>query len=56
MDEFIRAFLGYIGDFWNLLNSFTFQVFGINVSWGAIIFASLVIGFVVSVFWKGAQT
>lgn len=40
----------------NLLFSTTFFLAGLNVSYGAILVAFLVVGFGVSLFWKGART
>lgn len=38
------------------LNSISFKIGNISVSYGGLIFAFLVVGIVVSVFWKGAKT
>lgn len=50
----------FLRDFWvdliGLLNSVQLSVGAINVPLGGLIFAFLVVGIVVSVFWKGAKT
>lgn len=52
VDLFFDIFNSLIG----LLSSMTFSVYGIEVNYGAIVFAFLVVGFVVSVYWKGARS
>ena len=53
-------FVILIRDFWvdliDLLNSIQLTVGAIKVPLGGLIFAFLVVGIVISVFWKGAKT
>ena len=52
IDLFMLVVNGLIG----FISSMTFSVYGIQVNYGAIVFATIVIGFVVSVYWKGARS
>lgn len=49
-----------ISDFWssifNLFTNTVFEIEGTNVSLAALIFVPLVIGLVISIFWKGSRT
>lgn len=52
IDLFMFVVNGLIG----FISSMTFSVYGIQVNYGAIVFAAIVIGFVISVYWKGARS
>lgn len=57
LGSFIDLMVGIISDFIGFMSSImTFSVYGIQVNFGAIVFAVIVIGFVVSVYWKGARS
>lgn len=56
MFEFLLFIRDFFLDLIGLLNSISFTVNGISVSYGGLLFAFLVVGIVVSVFWKGAKT
>jgi hypothetical protein len=56
MQDFFELFISFISDIFGLLNRFSIQSFGYSASLGSILIAFLVIGFVISVFWKGART
>lgn len=53
-------FIDMIAQFWrslfDLLNSVVLDYAGIEVSLGALIFVPLVVGMVVTIFWKGSKT
>lgn len=53
-------FIKLIRDFWvdliGLLNSIQIPLGNINVPFGGLIFAFLIVGIVVTVFWKGSKT
>lgn len=53
---FIDFFVSFFRQIISFLSSMTFKVYGISVNYGAIIFAAIVVGFVVSVYWKGASS
>lgn len=56
----MTAFFDFFVDMWttliNLLSSVVFEFYGYQVNLMAIIFVVFVIGFVISMFWKGAKT
>lgn len=56
MYDFIVFLRDFFVDLIELLNSISFTVGNISVSYGGLLFAFLVVGIVVSVFWKGAKT
>lgn len=56
MYQFILFIRDFFTDLIDLLNSITFNIGNVSVSYGGLIFAFLVVGIVVSVFWKGAKT
>lgn len=55
----MREFISLVADFYQhiigLLNATFFDFGAIRVSLGSVLFACLVTGFAVSVFWKGAR-
>lgn len=59
MDEFIWLLVDLFNGIFNKLNAATFR-FGTGAndvtSVGSVLFAAIVIGFVVSLFWKGAKS
>lgn len=48
---FVNAFRQIIG----LLNNTTFELYGQNVSLGAVLMVFIALGAIISVFWKGAK-
>lgn len=54
--SFIDFIVSFFGKIFTFLSSMTFKVYGISVNYGAIIFAVIVVGFVVSLYWKGARS
>ena len=54
-DAFV-AFKQLIEGYLGLLNNIVFNISGFSVSYGGIVFAVLVVGLVISVFWRGAKT
>ena len=50
------AFKDLIAGYLGLLNNIVFNISGFSVSYGGIVFAVLVVGLVISVFWRGAKT
>lgn len=54
--EFFRLIFDMFTKLFNVLNSIVFVINGLRVSFGAMIFAFLVLGLVITVFWKGART
>lgn len=56
MYEFILLIRDFMMDLIGLLNAVSFSIGNTSVSYGGLIFAFLVVGIVVSVFWKGAKT
>lgn len=56
MTDFFEMFAGWWRSLWGLLDSVTFEVNGMTVSYGGMIFALLATGMVISIFWRGAKT
>lgn len=59
MNDIFVAFVAFkelLEGFVGLLNNIVFNISGFSVSYGGIVFAVLVTGFVISVFWRGAKT
>lgn len=56
MGEFFELFGNFWKSIFNLLNQYSFDFNGISVSLSAIMFVFLVVGLVVTVFWRGAKT
>ena len=56
LGTFLDSFISILSQFVGFLTSMTISVYGIEVNYAAIIFAFIVIGFVVSVYWKGARS
>ena len=56
----LKPFIDFFSDFFSILFSFlssmTFSVGVIKVNWLAILFAALVVGFVINYYWKGARS
>lgn len=56
LGSFIDFMASFFGQIFTFLSSMTFSVYGVSVNYGAIIFAVIVVGFVVSMYWKGARS
>ena len=56
LGAFVDLFVSFFSQLFDFLSSMTFSVYGIPVNYGAVLFAVIVIGFVVSVYWKGARS
>ena len=56
MTEFFEMFIVYISEFWFKLDEFGFEFFGFTVTLPSMIVSFLLIGLVISFFWKGAKT
>lgn len=56
MGQFFSMFVDFWKSIIKLFDDRPLQIGDYQVSYFAIIFACLVIGFVVSIFWKGAKT
>lgn len=55
MTESVKLLFGFIGDIIGVLNDVTFKFYGVTVSFWSIIFVFIVIGMMVSVWWRGAK-
>lgn len=55
MQEFFTQFLNWFKELTDLLSSVQFRLYGYNVNLLSIFIAFIVIGFIVSFFWKGAK-
>lgn len=55
MGSFIELFFRFWQSLYDLLNSVTVSIGGIQVSYGVLIISFLAIAMVISVFWKGGQ-
>lgn len=56
MLEWIDVLVSFWEGIMNVLFSMQFEVGASTTSYGAMIIVGLIIGFVISVFWKGAKT
>lgn len=56
MTEFLDFFVYMWSRFLDLLGSVNVELYGYKVNILAVLFVILIIGFVISVFWKGAKT
>lgn len=56
LGAFLDSLISMLSQFVGFLSSMTISVYGIDVNYAAIIFAFIVIGFVISVYWKGARS
>lgn len=56
MEQFFHMFVNLITSIWGVLGTVSFTVNGLPVTLSAILFAFLVVGIVINVFWKGAKT
>ncbi len=56
MDLFLRLIPGFWQDLIDEFGKYTIEINGISVSLPAIWFAALVIGLVITIFWKGSRT
>lgn len=55
MTEALKFFVDVFRRVVDLLNDTTFELYSYDVSLGSVLMAFLVIGIVISVFWKGAK-
>lgn len=55
MTKFIVSFFNFMTDLLMLLDDLTIELFGYQVSLLSLIFALIVFGFVINVFWRGAK-
>lgn len=55
MTGFFDMIVDFYGSIFGVLSANTFEMYGITVSYGSILFAVLVIAIVMSVMWKGAR-
>lgn len=56
MTDFIILLVAFFRSILNLFSRWTFNFLGYEVSYLAIIFGFMFIGFVSSIYWKGAKT
>ena len=57
MLEFFRILAGFVAGVWHVVfESMALEIGPYNVTYGGLIFAFLVIGLTINVFWKGART
>lgn len=56
MTQFFNMLGGFWKDLLQVLDKFSFDINGFSVSLPSVWFAFMVIGLVVTVFWKGAKT
>lgn len=55
MQQFFEMFVDWFNQLFALLNSYTIEAFGVNVSLLVIYGAFIVLSMVISLFWKGAK-
>lgn len=56
MALFLNTFIDFIADLLSQLSALKFSVGELQVDFLSVIFAFLVLGFTVNVFWRGAKT
>lgn len=55
MEQFFELVVDFFVSVWNLFDAVVFTIGGMSVSFSALVFALLVVGIVINVFWKGAR-
>ena len=56
MSQFFDFFITMWRSFFNLLSNLTFELYGYQVNFLAIVFVLFIVGFMITAFWKGSKT
>lgn len=56
MTQFFNFFITMWRSFFNLLSNLTFELYGFQINFLAIVFALFIVGFMITAFWKGSKT
>ena len=56
MTQFFNFFITMWQSLFNLLSNCTFELYGYQINFLAVVFVLFVIGFVITAFWKGSKT
>lgn len=56
MTQFFDFFITMCRSFFNLLSNLTFELYGYQINFLAIVFVLFIVGFMITAFWKGSKT
>lgn len=56
MQRFFEMFAGFWGDIIDVFSNVTFTINKVNVNLAGLLFAPLVVGLAITIFWRGSKT